>query len=83
MTANGVTPTTAEVATAFAEATADSIEGTWSDQTAAFGRWLAAHERKITARAWEEGWDACMGYVDGPDWGQAPQNPYLEGSNNA
>lgn len=31
----------------------------------------------VTPRqAWNEGWDACMEYVNGPDWGTASQNPY-------
>lgn len=49
---------------------------------AAFDRWLTAHNRKIAARAWEEGWDACVEYMNGPDWGQSLPNPYLERSNN-
>lgn len=37
---------------------------------------MTATDRQIAAEAWDEGWDACMEYVDGPDWGQAPPNPY-------
>ena len=41
-----------------------------------FTAWLAAHERKIAAEAWQEGWDACVEYMNGPDWGQTLPNPY-------
>lgn len=48
------------------------------DDREKFDRALAAHERKIAARVWEEGWNACVEYMNGPDWGQTLPNPYLE-----
>ena len=36
----------------------------------------AAHDRKIAAEAWDQGYESAVEFTTGPDWGASPQNPY-------
>lgn len=68
------TPTTEQIRSAFANrAYTDAGVDEFLVQ---FDRWLKAHDRAVAAKAWDEGFDKCAEYVNGPDWAPAPPNPY-------
>lgn len=62
--------------------TVNEVTPTTEEVRRQWERLLADIERNVAAVAWDEGWDACVEYMNGPDWGQTLPNPYLEGSNN-
>lgn len=74
------TPTTDEVREAWADSRWDPFgERKWSDHAAEFDRFLAAHDREVAARAWDEGAEAgrLNTYEHRP--GREMRNPYREG----
>jgi hypothetical protein len=54
-----------------------------ADKLAEFDRWLAAHDREVSEKAWEEGWWACEEAHDGSTVSANPKyhvNPYTLGA---